>query len=183
MEFTEKELVSECLKSNRRCQELLYLKFSRKMMGVCIRYTRSKADAEDMLQESFIKVFSKLSQYRFEGSLEGWIRKIVLSTVLNYLRKQNYQFQSIEEDLADTIEEEDDQFEHVELEKLVKAIRELSPGFRAVFNLHVIDGYTHKEIAEILGISPGTSKSQLYAAKLALQKKLGMHRPVKTVLK
>jgi RNA polymerase sigma factor (sigma-70 family) len=171
MEFTDKELVEECLKSNRRCQELLYLKFSRKMMGVCIRYTRLEADAEDLLQESFITVFRKLSTFRFEGSLEGWIRKIVLSIVFNHLRKQNYHYQIIEDNIAEE-EKEEDVFADVEINQLVTAIRELSPGYRSVFNMHVIDGYTHKEIGEILGIAPGTSKSQFAQAKKALQKKL-----------
>ena len=168
----EEELVKGCIKGNRRYQELLYLKFCRKMMGVCYRYSRSKEESEDILQEAFIRVFSRLHQFRFEGSLEGWIRKVVLSTVYDNFRKKNFlivlsDFYSYEE-----IPVTSDFMSEVDFEELVNAIKELSPGYRTVFNMYAVEGYTHKEIASILGISTGTSKSQYFNARRILQNKL-----------
>jgi RNA polymerase sigma-70 factor (ECF subfamily) len=180
MEHQEEELVKGCVRGNRRDQELLYLKFSRKMMGVCLRYTKNKEEAEDLLQDAFIRVFSKLNQFRFEGSLEGWIRRVVLSTVFDHLRKHTFLVVISENEIAEEPEENEEWFSDVDLDRLVKAIQELSPGYRAVFNMFAVEGYSHKEIASILGISVGTSKSQYSAARRALQKKLKMFAPSST---
>jgi RNA polymerase sigma factor (sigma-70 family) len=167
----ETELVNGCINGDRKYQELLYLKYCRKMMGVCYRYSRNREEAEDLLQDSFIKVFSRLKQFRHEGSLEGWIRRIVLTTIFDSFRKK-----TIMTVLSDYEHEElSDPAEFMsgfDFNQLVEAIRELSPGYRAVFNMFAIEGYTHKEIGAALGISPGTSKSQYAAARRVLQKKL-----------
>ena len=169
MENSEEELVKGCIKGDRRYQELLYMKFCRKMMGVCFRYSRSKEEAEDLLQDAFIKVFSKLDQFRFEGSLEGWIRRIVLSTIYDSFRKKTFLVVLSENEIPDEAANNDDFLSDVDFDQLVEAIRQLSPGYRTVFNMYAVEGYTHKEIADMLGISEGTSKSQLSRAKVILQ--------------
>jgi RNA polymerase sigma factor (sigma-70 family) len=173
----EEELVKGCVKGNRRYQELLYLKFCRKMMGVCYRYSRSKEESEDLLQEAFIRVFSRLHQFRHEGSLEGWIRKVVLSTIYDNFRKKNYMIVLSSFDSYEETVDTSDFMSEVDFEELVNTIKELSPGYRTVFNMYAVEGYTHREIASILGISVGTSKSQYSAARRILQNKLKIYTP------
>ncbi len=170
----EEELVKGCINGDRKYQELLYLKFSRKMMGICYRYSNKKEDAEDLLQDAFIKVYSRLHQFRQEGSLEGWIRKIVLSTIYDSFRKKRFLVVLSDINSAEETEEAPDLFPEVDFEQLIEAIRNLSPGYRTVFNMYAVEGYTHKEIANLLGISTGTSKSQYSAARKSLQKKLNV---------
>ena len=172
---SEQDLVKGCVDGNRRYQELLYLKFCRKMMGICFRYSKSREEAEDLLQDAFIRIFSKLHQFRNEGSLEGWIRRIVLSTIYDNFRKKNHLLV-----LSEWVEnaaalEDNSQLEDTDFEELIVAIRELSPGYRTVFNMYAIEGYTHKEIAARLGISEGTSKSQYSGARRILQQKLKIY--------
>jgi RNA polymerase sigma factor (sigma-70 family) len=171
----EEELVKGCLDGDKRYQELLYLKFCRKMMGVCFRYSKSREEAEDLLQDAFIKVYSRLNQFRFEGSLEGWIRRIVLSTIFDSFRKKTVMLVLTDNYAGDEDVSEDNFFSEVDFDQLLNAIRELSPGYRMVFNMFAVEGYSHKEIANQLGISVGTSKSQYSAARRALQKKLNFY--------
>lgn len=171
----DQELIKGCIKGNRRYQELLYLKYCRKMMGVCCRYTNIKEEAEDLLQDAFIRIFSRLHQFRFEGSLEGWIRKVVLSTIFDHLRKKTFLVALTDEMNIEEPGEDDEFISKVECEELVTAIRQLSPGYRAVFNMYAVEGYTHREIGELLGISTGTSKSQYSAARRTLQKRLKVY--------
>jgi RNA polymerase sigma-70 factor (ECF subfamily) len=168
----EEELVKGCIDGDRRYQELLYLRFCRKMMGVCFRYSKNREEAEDHLQDAFIKVFSRLKQFRFEGSLEGWIRRIVLSTIFDNFRKRTVMLVLNDYDVREESTETDEFLSDVDMDQLVNAIRDLSPGYRAVFNMFAVEGYTHKEISALLGISVGTSKSQYSAARRALQKRL-----------
>jgi RNA polymerase sigma factor (sigma-70 family) len=170
----DEELLKGCINGDRKYQELLYLKYSRKMMGICYRYTNKKEDAEDLLQDAFIKIFSRLHQFRREGSFEGWIRKIVLSTIYDSFRKKTFLVVLSENNITEELEEESELFPEVDFQHLIEAIRELSPGYRTVFNMRAVEGYTHKEIALMLGISTGTSKSQFFAARKALQKKLNV---------
>jgi RNA polymerase sigma-70 factor (ECF subfamily) len=181
MNSGEADLVKGCLKGDRRYQELLYLKYCKKMMGVCYRYSKSKEEAEDVLQDAFIRIYSKLHQYRNEGSLEGWIRRIVLSTIYDSFRKKNHLL--VLNDMSDYEEtaEEPDFLDQVDVEELIQAIRELSPGYRTVFNMYAVEGYTHKEIAAHLGISAGTSKSQYSGARRILQNKLTKYNSILTV--
>lgn len=169
------ELVKGCIDGNRKYQELLYLKFCKKMMGVCYRYTQNKEEAEDILQDAFIKVYSKLHQFRNEGSLEGWIRRVVLSTIYDSFRKKSFLVVLTENNLREEPEEAEDFINEADFDQLVEAIRNLSPGYRTVFNMYAVEGYAHKEIAGILGISIGTSKSQYSAARRILQKKLKVY--------
>jgi RNA polymerase sigma factor (sigma-70 family) len=167
--ISESDLIQGCLEEDRRMQEELYRRFSPRMYGICLRYAGNVAEAEDILQEGFIKVYKKLSTYRREGSFEGWIRRIFVNTAIEHFRRKVYQ-QPITEQHENAVEGKylsvlDDLAE----KDIMKLIQELSPGYRTVFNLYVVEGYTHKEIGDLLNISEGTSKSQLSRAKVVLQ--------------
>jgi RNA polymerase sigma-70 factor (ECF subfamily) len=174
-----KAIVEACLRGERRAQERLFQTYYGKMLGVCMRYLSDRDSAQEILQVSFLKVFDKLEFFDFTGSLEGWIRRIVTNTAIDHLRKAKKDpFLSDQDNdfvagSADPMVEA----EHTEILELkgqvaIEAIGKLSPAYRAVFNLYVIEEHTHKEIAEILGISEGTSKSNLAKAKMNLQRLL-----------
>ncbi|TAG98782.1 MAG: RNA polymerase sigma factor [Sphingobacteriales bacterium] len=150
-------------------QELLYKTYSPKMYGVCLRYAGNPDDAQDILQEGFVKVFKNLTRFRGDGSFEGWIRRIFVNTAIEHYRRKVNMY-PVTENQENTIEDKDwTAFDRLALKDLLEIIQELSPGYRTVFNLYVVEGYTHKDIADILGISEGTSKSQLARAKAILQ--------------
>jgi len=162
------ELVNSCLKNNRAAQKQLYQQYAGVMLGVCYRYTKSLTDAEDVLQEGFIRVFKNLHQYRSEGELGAWIRRIMVTTALNFL-KLNAKYQN---DLAfDKIELHPVTDENPEIQldtkELASLIQQLPTGYQTIFNLHAVEGYSHVEIGAMLGISDGTSRSQ-YARARAL---------------
>ena len=162
-------LVRECLAKKPEAQKQLYEHFSEPMLGICYRYTKSLKDAEDVLQEGFIKIFKKLSSFRGEGSFEGWIRRVFVNTAIEHFRRKNY-LQPVTEKEESTIEGKYlSVLDSLAERDIMALIQELSPGYRTVFNLYVIEGYTHKEIGDLLGISEGTSKSQLSRAKVILQ--------------
>ena len=167
--ITDNDLIEGCINGNRQMQYQLYERFAPKMYGVCLRYAGNAAEAEDILQEGFIKVFNKIGSFRSEGSFEGWVRRIFVNTAIEHFRKKTYQ-QPITDYEENTIEGKYENVLDSMAEKdIIALVQQLSPGYRTVFNLYVIEGYTHKQIAEILGISEGTSKSQLSRAKLILQ--------------
>jgi RNA polymerase sigma-70 factor (ECF subfamily) len=150
-------------------QQELYQRFASKMYGVCLRYAGSAEEAEDVLQEGFIKVFNKIGSFRGDGSFEGWIRRIFVNTAIEYYRKKIY-LQPITEYEEDTLEGKYlSVLDKLEEKDIIQLVQQLSPGYRTVFNMYVIEGYSHKQIAEALGISEGTSKSQLSRAKQILQ--------------
>ena len=174
-----KELISGCIKNDRRAQEELFKLFYGKMLGVCMRYSRDRDTAEEILQEGFIKIFDKLEAFDYKGSFEGWMRRIVSNTAIDNIRKskKNPLLTDNDEDFKlggsdPMVENEELQFVGLKAEIAIEAIQNLSPAYRAVFNLYVMEEYTHKEIAEILGISEGTSKSNLSKAKMNLQRAL-----------
>lgn len=139
------------------------------MFRLCLRYARDWPEAEDLLQDAFVKVFNDLPDFRFEGPLGGWVRRVVLNTALMHVRKQQRLFPTEEiESLADRAVNPDIGA-RLDAEALTRLVQQLPPGYRAVFNLYVIDGYSHREIADMLGIDEGTSKSQLFKAKKALR--------------
>jgi len=151
-------------------QKLLYERFSSKMYGVCLRYTENVEDANDVMQEGFIKVYKSLPKFRGEGSFEGWIRRIFINTSIEHFRKK-VKLYNVNEVHENTIEDAElDALDSLAAKDILNIINELSPGYKQVFNMHVVEGYSHKEIAEILGITEGTSKSQLARAKGALKK-------------
>lgn len=171
--FSDQEFIKRCLNNDPKAQEMLYKHYAPKMFGICIRYAKTQAEAEDILQEGFIKIFTRLKDYRNDGSFEGWIRKTFVNTAINFYRKNLKSKNDI--DITDVEIENDSQMSAIDqlsTNELLEVIRELPDGYRMVFNLNVIEGYTHKEIGEMLDISENTSKSQLSRAKQALQKQL-----------
>jgi RNA polymerase sigma factor (sigma-70 family) len=161
-----KELVKNCLKGNSEAQKNLYNHFASSMFGVCYRYTKSVADAEDVLQEGFVKVFHNLNRFRHEGELSAWIRRIMVNTALNYL-KQNKRYSSdlsYEEINLHPVSSENPDI-NIEAKELADLIRQLPTGCQTIFNLHAVEGYTHVEIGEMLGIHEGTSRSQYSRAR------------------
>jgi len=162
------QLIKDCLKNNRASQKQLYHQYAEVMLGVCYRYTKSMADAEDVLQEGFVRVFKNLHQYRQDGEVGAWIRRIMVTTALNFL-KRNAKYQN---DLAfDKIEMHpvtDDNPEIIlNTKELASLIQQLPTGYQTIFNLHAVEGYSHVEIGALLGITDGTSRSQ-YARARAL---------------
>ncbi len=157
------------MKGDRRMQQELYERYAPKMYAVCLRYASNAEEAEDVLQEGFIKIFNKIGSFRGEGSFEGWIRRIFVNTAIEQFRKKTY-LKPITETEENTVEGKYLSVLDTLAEKdIIQLVQQLSPGYRTVFNMYVIEGYTHKQIAELLGISEGTSKSQLSRAKLILQ--------------
>lgn len=157
------------MEGNRRMQEELYRRFSPRMYAVCLRYAGTAEEAEDILQEGFIKIFKKLGSFRGDGSFEGWIRRIFVNTAIEHFRRKRY-LQPVTEKEENTIEGKFiSVLDELAEQDILALVRELSPGYRTVFNMYVVEGYTHKEIADMLGISEGTSKSQLSRAKVILQ--------------
>ena len=166
----ESDLIQGCINGDRKMQELLYHRFSPKMYAVCLRYSGDQEDARDLLQEGFIKIFKNLSKYRGDGSFEGWIRRIFVNTSIEHFRRK-VSLYNVTETQENTIEDKEWNVSDNLAEKdIISMINKLSPGYRAVFNMHVIEGYSHKEIGNALGINEGTSKSQLARAKLVLKK-------------
>lgn len=167
---SESDLIQGCINGDRKMQELLYHRFSPKMYTVCLRYSGDQEDARDLLQEGFIKIFKNLSKYRGDGSFEGWIRRIFVNTAIEHFRKKVH-LQSVSETQERTVEDKAwNVLDSLAEKDIMKMINELSPGYKIIFNMHVIEGYSHKEIADILGINEGTSKSQLARAKTVLRK-------------
>lgn len=150
-------------------QEELYRRFSPRMYAVCLRYAGRTEEAEDILQEGFIKVFKKMDSFRGDGSFEGWMRRIFVNTAIEHFRRKKY-LMPVTEKEENTIEGKyTSALDDLGAKDVLALIQELSPGYRTVFNLYVVEGYTHREIADMLGISEGTSKSQLSRAKVILQ--------------
>lgn len=169
---SDETLVRECIAGERQYQEMLYKKFSWKMMGVCMRYSKNREEAEDFLQEGFVKVFTHLRTYKAKGSLEGWVRRVIVNTILDGMRKKSLMFKVVDIEEADHELRADDLLSEISVQDLVALIQELAPGYRTVFNLYAVEGYTHKEIGKRLGISEGTSKSQFAMARKVLREKI-----------
>ena len=172
--MTEDELIRGCLKDDASCQKEIFNRFAGRMLGVCNRYARNSADAEDILQDAFIKVFGKIYQFKFEGSFEGWIRKIVVNTALKKYSLRRYEKEVVGYEIKDRDESsmEPSAYAHLNQKEIMDLINNLPDGYRLIFNLYVIEGYQHDEIAEMLGIQSGTSRSQLVKARNLLQKQI-----------
>ena len=164
------QLVKECLKGRPAAQRQLYEQFARPMLSVCYRYTKSMSDAEDVLQEGFVKVFLNLHQYRFQGELGGWIRRIMVTTAINFL-KRNVRYQHDlffpEEHLHVATQESNPELK-MQAKELADLIRQLPPGYQTIFNLYAVEGFSHVEIGKILGINESTSRSQYARARALL---------------
>ncbi len=174
--IAESDLINGCIRGDRQMQEELYNRFAGKMYAVCLRYANNANDAQDLLQEGFIKVFRNLHRFRAEGSFEGWIRRVFINSSIEHFRKKSIQLSKVSEREEETIGDDDiSALDNLAEKDIINLIQELSPGYRTIFNLYVIEGYSHKEIAEQLGISEGTSKSQLARARSILQKKVAQY--------
>lgn len=168
--MTEEQMLAGCLNNDAYAQEALYRRFSPRMLGVCYRFSKSKEDAEDMLQEGFIKVFGQMHQYRSEGALEGWIRRIIVHTCINILKKNKKFNESVDIIHAHTLHTKDEIIPSViQAKQVVECIRQLPLGYRTVLNLYALDGFSHKEIGEMLEIGESTSRSQYTRAKALLE--------------
>lgn len=166
-------LVKKCIDGDQRAQRMLFEKFAPKMLGVCMRYSKNSEQAEDVLQDGFVKVFTKLNYYKGDGSLEGWIRRIIVNTALDQIRK-NAKFQDnvALDDVDYKLELKGNVLEQLAAEDLLELINEMPEGYKVVFNMFAIEGYSHKEIAKELNVSENTSKSQYSRARSYLKKKL-----------
>ena len=164
------ELIEKCKQQSPTAQEALYKQYSGVLFGICLKYSPNRAEAEDNLQDAFITIFKRIGQYQGKGSFEGWIKRITVNTALQKYRKKKFFDISNEQQIEDA--EVDVQQQTIPLDFLLKIIQELPDRYRLVFNLYVLDGYSHKEIAEMLGISDGTSKSNLARARMILKKKV-----------
>jgi RNA polymerase sigma factor (sigma-70 family) len=170
--YSESDLIRGCLDGNRRMQEQLYRQYAPKMYAVCNRYCNNANDAQDVLQEGFVKIFKNLANYRGEGSFEGWMRRIFVNTAIEHYRRKVNVF-TMTEAVETTYEDNDwTVFDRLAEKDILDMVRQLSPGYRTIFNMYVVEGYSHKDIGALLGISEGTSKSQLARSKLILQKML-----------
>jgi RNA polymerase sigma factor (sigma-70 family) len=168
--MTEELMLAGCLKNNAAAQEALYNRFSPRMLGVCYRFAKNREDAEDMLQEGLIKVFTQIHQYRNEGALEGWIRRIVVHTCINILKKNKKFSESVDLIHANTIHIKEDMIPSImQAKQVVECIRLLPLGYRTVLNLYAIEGFSHKEIANLLDIEESTSRSQYTRSKAMLE--------------
>ncbi|MBS3914768.1 MAG: sigma-70 family RNA polymerase sigma factor [Bacteroidetes bacterium] len=175
--MTEKELVDGCIKEDRICQRFLWDKYAPKLLSIGIRYCKSREDAEDVLMEAFVKIFDKIGEFRFQSSLETWMRRVMVNTSINKIRSTK---------ITDTIDNEhleiafnDRAFELMNARELLQLLEKLPVGYRTVFNLYAIEGYSHKEIADELGIDEGTSRSQLAKARKALQELIEKNEQVR----
>jgi RNA polymerase sigma factor (sigma-70 family) len=155
------QLVKDCLKGKPAAQKQLYELYAPQMLGVCYRYTKSREDAEDVLQEGFVRVFKFMDQYKQEGELGAWIRRIMVNTVLNYLKQsKKYQHDLLFDKAELHVVSNDDPAVKLDAKELAQLIRQLPTGYQTIFNLHAVEGYSHVEIAQMLGINEGTSRSQ-----------------------
>jgi len=171
--YAIEELLIRCKAGERKAQELLYKQFAAKMMGVCLRYATDRTEAEDMLQNGFIRVFQKMNDYRGDGSFEGWVRRIMVHSSIEYYRKHHKMMQVVDVD-SEGLEHSVNAvaMANLDAKDLMVLIQKLSPGYRMVFNLYAIEGYSHKEIGEIMSITEGASKSQLSRARTILKEQI-----------
>ena len=164
------KLINRCKQRDVRAQSEVYQLFAGKLFALCLKYSKNYQEAQDNLQDGFITIFSKIEQYKFKGSFEGWLKRIIINTALQKYREKNV-LNLVSEEIAEEIEVEIDELD-ISLDFLLKIIQELPNRYRLVFNMYVLDGYSHKEIAELLEISEGTSKSNLSRGRYILKKKV-----------
>jgi RNA polymerase sigma factor (sigma-70 family) len=167
--FTIDDLMEGCKAGDRKMQELLYKQTSSKMLAICMRYAKDRMEAEDVLQTGYIKVFQKIKEYRGDGSFEGWIKKIMVNSAIESYRKNLCTLNVVQIEEAHEQPSTGFDFGRLGMQDLMRLIQNLADGYRVVFNMYVIEGYSHKEIAETLGISEGASKSQLSRARAILK--------------
>jgi len=170
--LTLQELIQGCKRQDLKAQGALYRQYSKILFGICLKYSPNQTEAEDSLQDAFITIFNRIEQYEGKGSFEGWMKRITVNTVLQKYRKKKLYDITNEQQIEEELEDVEVESSEIPLDYLLKIIQELPDRYRLVFNLYVLDGYSHKEIAEMLAISDGTSKSNLARARMILKKKL-----------
>jgi RNA polymerase sigma-70 factor (ECF subfamily) len=168
----ETDLVTACKKQNAKAQRMLYDRYAPIMLGMCRRYVRGELEAEDVMIKGFMKVFSKIDLFEGKGSFEGWMKRIMINESLTYIRQNKAMYLETDIEVAEREPDYDLISTELEAKDLLKMVNELPSGYRTIFNLYAIEGYSHKEIAELLGINENTSKSQLSRARMQLQKKI-----------
>lgn len=169
---SESDIIEGCILGNPRMQRMLYEKFSPKMYALCIRYAGNTDDAQDILQDGFVKVFGNIARFKGTGSFEGWIRRIIVNTAIEHFRKKNT-LQAIDEYTENQLADDHTNiFNLLEAKELLEVIKSMPAGYRTVFNLYAVEGYTHKEIATMMNLTEGTSKSQYARAKSWLQERI-----------
>jgi RNA polymerase sigma factor (sigma-70 family) len=171
--YTIEDLIEKCKAGERKAQESLYKQLASKMFGVCMRYATDRMEAEDMLQNGFIRVFNKLADFRGEGSFEGWVRRIMVHSSIEYYRKHHKMLQVVDVE-SEGMEQSVNPVAvaNLDAKDLMALIQRLSPGYRMVFNLYAVEGYSHREIGDMMGISEGASKSQLSRARTILKEQI-----------
>jgi len=170
------QLIDNCKANNTKAQGELYKLFSSKLFALCLKYSRNRVEAEDNLQDAFLTIFKKIEQFKNKGSFEGWLKRITINTVMQRYRKEKV-FDIINEDIIEDVEIEiDDDDDQLSIDYLLEIIQELPDRYRLVFNLYVLDDYSHKDIAEMLQINIGTSKSNLARARQILKKAIETHK-------
>ncbi|MFN4941660.1 MAG: RNA polymerase sigma factor [Bacteroidota bacterium] len=169
--MTEQELVEGCIREDRICQRELWNRYSKKIMSLCLRYCNSQEEAEDALMEAYVKIYDNLAKFRFQSSLETWMRRVAVNLCINKIRARKHIWASITDDEY-RLGYADDAFEDLQVNQIMKMVEALPVGYRTVFNMYAIEGYSHKEIAEMLGIDEGTSRSQFAKARKVLQQQI-----------
>jgi RNA polymerase sigma factor (sigma-70 family) len=169
------ELIEKCKEEDIKAQGELYTLYANKLYSISLKYSRNVAEAQDNLQDAFLTIFKSIGQYKYKGSFEGWMKRITVNTVLQKYRKERY-FEIVNDQLAEEAEAEIEE-QNVSLDYLLKLIQELPDRYRLVFNLYVLDDYSHQEIADMIGITVGTSKSNLARARMILKNKLEENKP------
>lgn len=168
----ETDLIKACKRQNAKAQRMLYDRYSPIMMGLCRRYVRGELESEDVMIKGFMKVFSKIDHFEGKGSFEGWMKRIMINESLTYIRQNKAMYLETDIEVAEREPDFDKISTELEAKDLLKMVNELPSGYRTIFNLYAIEGYSHKEIAKLLGINENTSKSQLSRARVQLQKKI-----------
>ena len=171
------ELIQGCITENRSCQQALFNRFANRMMTLCIRYCGNREDAQDVLQEGFIKLFDHIGDFRNQGPFEGWIRRIFVNTSLAHLRKSHVKYENASLDEVTAEPEDPTLIDHYAAQELLELVADLPAGYRIVFNLFALEGYSHKEIAGLLKITEATSRTQFFKARKALRAMLS-HKEV-----
>jgi RNA polymerase sigma-70 factor (ECF subfamily) len=178
-----KGIIEGCVRGDKRAQDTLYKKYASLLFGICLRYAKNKMEAEDVLQEVFVKIYNNVHTYHHDGSFEGWLRRIAVNTSITHYRKNLKH--AYQEDVDDLVKSKNDPIEVEDLEftaeEMMHCINKLPTGYKTVFNLYVIEGFMHKEIADMLEIDVNTSKSQLSRAKTYLQRELAEISKIKTI--
>lgn len=170
--MSDYDIIQGCLREDPKCQRMVFERFAGRLLAVCLRYARHQSEAEDILQEAFIKIFEHIREFQFKGSFEGWMRRITVNTALKHYQRKHFTQEQTPLDQAPDVSEDPQVYAQLGEKELLALIARLPDGYRLVFNLYAIEGFSHKEIAEMLGIQESTSRSQLVKARSFLQAQL-----------